>query len=440
MLNINDLAVRLQNKMGEVVDKLAKKTGFVQRARKVSGSNFIQGLIFGWLSSPDASLTELVGSARMRNLEISAQGLNKRFTEKAAIFCQGLLKEMLMETVIAKQGVKIELLERFTQVRLIDTTVNALPEIFKELWPGTGGGDEKSNQAALKVEATLDLKSGALQGTLLSGKASDSKGYLAQADLPAGSLQIADLGYFSLRRIAQLDASGAYCLSRLRHDTVVYDVNGQVWDLLKALRSCAGPQQEFRVKLGHQQQPARLLVYRVPEEIASQRRNKMRRTYQKHSRTPTERSLELCGWTLLITNAPADKISLEEAFVLYGSRWQVELIFKLWKQHMKIDQSVSKNPWRILCELYIKLMAALVQHWIVLSSPCWQLPDKSLVKAYKVISNHASSLSSTFDDLLQLTTVLEKLGDSLAAICRQNSRKKGLNAWKKLVFKSPGWP
>src|SRR4051812_30630081 len=69
--------------------------------------------------------------------------------------------------------------------------------------------------------------------------------------------------------------------------------------------------------------------------------------------------------------------------------WQIELIFKLWKQHMQIDHSVSQNPYRVLCELYIKLMAALVQHWIVLASPCWQLPNKSLVKANKVIAAHA---------------------------------------------------
>jgi len=125
--------------------------------------------------------------------------------------------------------------------------------------------------------------------------------------------------------------------------------------------------------------------------------------------------------------------------VLYGSRWQIELTFKLWKQHMKIDQSVSQNPWRILCELYIKLMAALVQHWIVLASPCWQQPDKSLVKACKVISSQAACLSSAFDCLPQLTSVLEQLGRALSTICRQNSRKKSLNTWRKLALKSPGW-
>jgi len=432
-MTINDLSVRLQNKIGRVADKLAKETGFVQRQRKVSGSNFIQTLIFGWLIRPQASLTELLSSAHQRNLEISAQGLDKRFKEETVHFCQRLLEDMLLEVVVAKQGVKTELLEKFSQVRVIDTTVAALPEMFKVQWPGTSAGDGKSNKAALKVEASLELKQGTLQGTLLAGKTNDRKGALARADLPVGSLQIADLGYFSLQRMGQLDVSGVYWLSRLRQDTIVCDRQGRVWDLLEQLRQCDKTQQEFEVKLGHQHLNARLLAYRVPEEVAARRRDKLRRTYQKHSGTPTKRSLELCSWTLLITNAPADKLTMEEAAALYGSRWQIELTFKLWKQHMKIDQSVSKNPWRILCELYIKLMAALVQHWIVQSSSCWQQLNKSLVKAYKVISSHAACLSNAFDCLPTLTATLEKLDRSLFDICRQNSRKKKLNTWKKLA-------
>ena len=438
-MNVNELAACLQKKMGETADRLARETGFIKRQRKVSGANFVQTLIFGWLGNAEASLTALAGAGHVRNFKISAQGLHQRFTQAAAEFCKQLLEQMFKEKVVSSQGVKMALLDRFAEIRLIDTTVNALPAMFKEQWPGTGGGDGKSNQAALKVEVSLELKQGALQGSLLSGKTNDNQGPLARASLPADSLQVADLGYFSLERMAQLDEQGGYWLSRLRHDTLVHDAQGRPMDLLEALHACPFAQIEWQVQLGHQHLPARLLVYRVPEEVAGQRRSKMRRERQKKGRVPSRRSLELCGWTLLMTNAPIDKMSLEEALVLYGSRWQIELTFKLWKQHMKIDQSVSQNPWRILCELYIKLMAALVQHWMVLSSACWQRPDKSLVKAYKVISSQAACLSSAFDCLPQLAAVLEQVGEILSAICRQNHRKKNANTWKKLARGVAGW-
>ena len=33
-----------------------------------------------------------------------------------------------------------------------------------------------------------------------------------------------------------------------------------------------------------------------------------------------------------------------------------------------VDESRSAKPWRILCEVYAKLFAMLVQHWMFLVS------------------------------------------------------------------------
>jgi hypothetical protein len=32
---------------------LAQQTGFVQRRRQISGADFVQGLVFGWLHQPE---------------------------------------------------------------------------------------------------------------------------------------------------------------------------------------------------------------------------------------------------------------------------------------------------------------------------------------------------------------------------------------------------
>ncbi len=69
-------------------------------------------------------------------------------------------------------------------------------------------------------------------------------------------------------------------------------------------------------------------------------------------------------------------MTLQEALVLGHARWQIELLFQLWKSDGSIDESRSGRPWCILCELYAKLIAMVIQHCVLLMS-CWRAPNRS---------------------------------------------------------------
>ena len=120
--------------------------------------------------------------------------------------------------------------------------------------------------------------------------------------------------------------------------------------------------------------------------------------------------LRLCDWTVLVTNVPVALLNVEEALVLGRARWQIELLFKLWKSHGRIDESRSAQPWRILGEVYAKLLAMVVQHWLVLVS-CWEYPDRSLTQAARMIRKFAMGLASTFaqfEHLLGTLTTIQR--------------------------------
>jgi IS4 transposase len=59
----------------------------------------------------------------------------------------------------------------------------------------------------------------------------------------------------------------------------------------------------------------------------------------KKGRTANAESLLLAAWNIVITNASAEKLSISDCFLLYSLRWQIELLFKLWKSYAKVGHS-----------------------------------------------------------------------------------------------------
>jgi len=113
------------------------------------------------------------------------------------------------------------------------------------------------------------------------------------------------------------------------------------------------------------------------------------------------------------SSVPPDRLTLREALVLARARWQIARLFKLWKGHLRVDKWRSANPWRILTEVYAKLLAALVLHWLTLVG-CWHHPDRSLVKAAQAIQAHAAHLAAGFDAHAPLCRALQAVVRSLA--------------------------
>ncbi|EDN66131.1 hypothetical protein BGP_1984 [Beggiatoa sp. PS] len=65
----------------------------------------------------------------------------------------------------------------------------------------------------------------------MPGKTHDNAGQLPQVELEKYSLQISDLGYFSIVDMAKNKENDIFRLSRLRHDTVIFDEQGKEFDL-----------------------------------------------------------------------------------------------------------------------------------------------------------------------------------------------------------------
>jgi Transposase DDE domain len=188
----------LQRVLGSRADELARETHFVRRKRTLNGSDFVQGLVFGFLHQADASTEELAQILGRREVDISASGLCQRFSQAAAEFLERVMAEMVNESIQAEQPAPAELLGRFEAVIVEDSSTIKLPDKLKDVWAGCGGGQGQS-QAGLKLHVRWDLKQGGLQGPLLTAsRQADQRSPLRQEGIAAGVLNITDESYCSL--------------------------------------------------------------------------------------------------------------------------------------------------------------------------------------------------------------------------------------------------
>ncbi len=423
MTTVPQLADAVQTLLTTTAETTARATGFVQRRSKLSGAAFVQALVFAWLANPQATVEARAQAAAVAGVAISPQGLEQRCTEQAAVFLEQMLTHAV-RTVITAEPVVVPLLQRFSAVVLLDSSTVVLPDALGPWWPGCGGATAEHTQAALKLQVRFDLCAGTVEGPLLTdGRTHENTSPLQHAPLPPGALRVADLGFFNLDVFATMQAQGVYWLSRLLLSTAVYTLDGARCDVLRWLATQQASTVERPVCLGAAHHlPARLLAARVPDEVAAQRRRRLHADARRHGRTPSAAQLAAADWTLLVTTVPADRLTLPEALVLYRARWQVELLFKLWKSHGEIDASRSTKPWRVLCEVFAKLLAMVIQHWVLLTG-CWSFPHRSLVKAAQTVRQHALHLASRLADPAALADAIRVIHRALAAGCRLNRRK-----------------
>lgn len=430
MESLPQMSAALTHVLTTVADEAAPAVGFVRRRRVLTGASFVQALVLGFLARPEATLHQLTQTLAARGAAISPQGLAQRFGPAAAALLERVLAAAVTAPVRAEPAA-IPLRERFAGgVWVLDCTTVRLPDALAAVWRGCGGRTGRGTQAALKRQVRLDLAGGRMEGPLvLDGRTQDKAGPLHDALLPPDALVVTDLGFWSLERLRAIGEAGAFWLSRLDPHTHAFAA-GERLDLPRWLARPRTSTVEADVRLGARARlPARLLAAKAPKAVAAARRRKLRAAAKREGTAPPKATLALAGWTVYVTNVPADRLTLAAAFVLGRARWPIELLFKLWKSGGRRDESRSADPWRILCEVYAKLVALVIQHWLLLVG-CWDRPDRSLTRAAQTIRAHAVCLLRALDQPGRLVEELAAIARVLGAGCRIANRKTHPSAFQ----------
>lgn len=431
---LTKVVAALENVLGSDADELAEKHAVIVRQRKFTGRTLLQMLVMSILKKPNVQYQDMATTAAQLGVVVSEAAVKKRFNQRLVDFVRDSLGRAV-QRVVAAEPVVTPLLNRFTAVFIGDSSTIPLPSSMAEQFPGCGGS-HGSGSAALKIQVRWDLKTGELPLVLIeAGRASDAKSLIAQQKPLAGSLEIYDLGYFSLKRFKRLDEAKAYFVSRLQSGTSIMSAEDKTEiDLLEYLTSHKTQKVlDIPVLMGKREQvPCRMIAVQVPEEMANRRRQKAHQKARDSGRQASAKHLAMLDWSIYVTNLPADQLTWKEAVVLYRSRWQIELLFKLWKSHNKLEQQCPRaSAEETMALLWAKLLAVLVQHWLILLST-WQDERRSLNKAAAALQDWISVLTVALRNHKQLTEQLKMLQTQLAQCGRISTRKNQLSHFQLL--------
>jgi hypothetical protein len=351
------LAARLEQELDKLpLDPLARASGFRRRQpKKLPPRLFVQA----------ACLLVTLGSVSYRRwagligilggCTLAKQSLFERMSPRAVGFLQSVLGALLGSRAITPIAVRAAL-RGFGRVLVQDSTTLQLSEKLARFFPGAS--NQKGAQGGLlKIQACYDLLSQSFVAFSLSSYRRNDQA--ASPDvLPlvqAGDLVLRDLGYFVLEVFQQIALANAFFLSRLRVGVGLWEADGCTpVNLLRRLRSCPG-HFEGQFFLGKEKLLVRVVAIRMPAPVAAERRRKARQNRDRRSR-PSPQRLALLGWAIFITNVPATRLSAKAVAQVYGLRWRIETIFKVWKTYFALTEVPGGSQSQVEALIYAKLI------------------------------------------------------------------------------------
>ena len=427
-------------------EELAREHGWRKRTGRVSGFEFLYSTL-GQGSALDLTLNAQAGTF---SRPVTRQAVDQRYNPAAVAYFKAAFLESLHITLGWKtSSTMTQLLQKhFGAIRLFDSTHCPCSNALAEIFPGCGGG---GGEAGIKVLLSYEYSAGQLHPlAVLPANCSDQGlAGLAGAQVGDRELGIFDKGFYQARALRSLAQRGGYFLLPWHHSVRVRELDaagqrGAPIDIAGALQATSQNCVEWlAVELGQTPDsrlgPVRLLAFRLSPEKANGRRAQLREKYRTRGRQPTAVALELAGWLILLTNAPSDLLPSAAVGYVYRVRWQVELVFKQWKSVLRLDVLPSKNTYRVQCEVWARLLAALLafvwyQH---ANATCLQLHacECSFSKVAKQLQQHGQVLVRTlFGNRERIETEFRNLWLKILKLARKERQPSRPTTWENLCL------
>ena len=396
----------------EQLERLGREVKFIERSSsRLSAWMFLHLNTCLINNGKTESLNDL-GTELFKNfgIQLTKQSLDERFNIHGVALMRKCF-ESVFERILSSNTTHQRFTCGFKRIILRDATSFQLPPDLATYYQGNAGDTTGS---VIKLQHDFDLLSGkTLRLDFRNGKETDTdwlnkKGF----DVLADDLHLMDLGYYKLAHLTTVDEQGGFFISRYKVGTSLFTKNDEgkyiALNWSEMLSQVKGNDFEREVYLGagKSKLKVRLHLQKMPEEVAQKRLKKYKAKQSNQSKKGRQHQTsdfkkELAHYNIFITNAPQELLKGNQIYQFYRLRWQIELLFKIWKSLFEIDKIGKMSIARFECYLYGKLIAILLGGYI--QSLFNEFVEKKIDfelsewKAYKILKKTSKSFGSIFE-------------------------------------------
>jgi hypothetical protein len=377
----------------------AREAGFYKRKSKVDPSVFFDLMMYDVGSGKSKSLNQITIEAKSEHgIGVSKQGIDKKFNDHAVSFLKLLIDKQL--SVELGNHIESGWLSSFNRVTIKDGTRFNLPEEYKDYLPGSGGSGSNAG-ACLQFE--FDMKSGhVIDLNLTPAIRPDVRDAVDVLDnVTKGDLIIRDLGYYAFKSFSNIIKKDASFISRLGAKTNVFELKKGILQkldfkvLYRKMKRSNRTRMYKDVFIGTTEKiSVRLVIELMPDDVYEKRMRSTSKLHKKKGYQTSEEYKFLSRFNLFITNVPKEVLPDKIITSLYRIRWQIELIFKIWKSVIGIHHTRKMKYSRWLCLLHFKLLLMIINWNIIMAKRNYLYNRKgkllSMNKCFKTLidNNH----------------------------------------------------
>lgn len=331
---------------------LARRTGLVQRRRKVDPMALFWTLVLGFGGGRERTLAGLRRTyQKSTGTRLVPSAFYDRFTPSLAAFFHAVLHHLLGKLQASETKLR-GVLKSFQDVILTDSTLVRLHDFLERRFPACRTNHTK---AAAKLHVVMSVRGkGPRSVKLTSGRQHDGPVFRV-GPWVRHRLLLFDLGYFRYQLFDCIDRNGGYFVSRLKENA-----NPEITAALQAWRGRSVPVRGERLReVAHRLRRQELdcqVEVGFRRRVYGGHRSGKRRSF----RLVGIRNAETGGYHFYVTNIPKERLSAQDVAVVYRARWQIELLFQELKSHYRLGDLPSRKRHIVEALLWASMVTLLV--------------------------------------------------------------------------------